>query len=84
MQGRDLYGGSGPGSVMIEDEGNRISLGFDAPPRDRTLVTAQHRLTVYQDQTWGELYDLTADPGEIENLWDDLALQNLKANLTGC
>lgn len=81
MQGRDLYGGSGPGSVMVEDEGNRISLGFDAPPRVRTLVTAQHRLTVYQDQTWGELYDLTADPGEIENLWDDLALQNLKANL---
>ncbi|MCB1408519.1 MAG: sulfatase-like hydrolase/transferase [Rhodobacter sp.] len=81
MQGSDLFAGAGPGSVLIEDDGNRLSLGFDAPPRVRTLITERHRLTLYQDQDWAELYDLIADPGEITNLWDAPQAQALKPAL---
>ena len=71
MQGRDLFKGAGRDGVLVEDDGNRVSLGFEAPPRVRTLVTDRYRMSLYQDAEWGELYDLEADPGEIENLWDD-------------
>jgi arylsulfatase A-like enzyme len=71
IQGSDLFGARSPDSVLIEDEGNRVSLGFDSAPRVRTLVSDRYRMSVYQDQSWGELYDLRDDPFEIANLWDD-------------
>jgi arylsulfatase A-like enzyme len=47
----------------------------------RTLVTAEHKLTVYYNRPYGELFDLHADPGEHRNLWDDPAAANLKSEL---
>jgi hypothetical protein len=34
------------------------------------------------DQDWGELYDLTIDPSETNNLWDDLNYSGIKAKLS--
>ncbi len=59
--------------LMIEEEGQRVILGFDARIRCRTLRSASHRLTIYDDADWGELYDLSADPSESDNLWDQPA-----------
>ena len=44
--------------------------------RDRS-----HKLVVYHGHQHGELYDLEADPGEFENLWDKRSSQGLKLDL---
>jgi len=41
----------------------------------------RYKLTVYEGQTIGELYDLESDPGEFVNLWDDPARSSLKLEL---
>ena len=47
----------------------------------RTLVTARYKITVYGGRTYGDLFDLAADPEERRNLWDDAQSQSLKASL---
>ncbi len=43
------------------------------------------KIVVYLDDTYGELYDLTKDPGEVRNLWDDPAHREMRAELAkGC
>ncbi len=48
----------------------------------KTLVESGHKLTVYFDQPYGELYDLEADPGETRNLWNDPSRAALREELT--
>ena len=48
----------------------------------KTLVEPGHKLTVYRDQPYGELYDLSTDPGETRNLWNDPARASLREELT--
>ncbi|MYN13472.1 sulfatase-like hydrolase/transferase [Pusillimonas sp. TS35] len=55
--------------ILVEEEGQRIMFGFDRRVRMRTLVNAEYRVSVYEGCEWGELYDLRADPMELENLW---------------
>jgi len=47
----------------------------------RTYVDANYKLTVYWNQPYGELFDLKSDPGEVNNLWNDPAASELKAQL---
>lgn len=47
----------------------------------RTFVTDRYKLTVYQGESCGELFDLQDDPGEQRNLWADRSAQGLKAEL---
>jgi arylsulfatase A-like enzyme len=68
--------------VVIEDENQRTLPGLGRTPRERTLVTDRYRLSVFQDQDWGELYYLEEDPHELRNLWDDTELDGVKADLT--
>lgn len=68
--------GGRPGArtrLLIEEEGQRSSYGFDTPVRMRTLLTRQHRLSFYEGADWGEIYDRQADPLEHHNLWDEPA-----------
>jgi arylsulfatase A-like enzyme len=46
-----------------------------------SFVTARYKLTVHRDSPHGELFDLEADPGEVENLWNEPAAAQLKAGL---
>jgi len=39
------------------------------------------KIVVYLDDTYGELYDLSKDPGEVRNLWDDPAHREMRAEL---
>ena len=65
--------------IVVEDDQQRTILGFDEPPRVRTLVTQGWRMTLYHGVDWGELYDLENDPSELVNLWDDPAAGDARA-----
>ena len=45
------------------------------------LRDERHKLVVYHGHGIGELFDLDADPGEFDNLWDDPARQETKLGL---
>lgn len=47
----------------------------------KTYVDERYKLTVYYGREYGELFDLEADPGEVNNLWDDPNSASLKAKL---
>lgn len=48
---------------------------------ERTYIDQRYKLTVYYNHTYGELYDLQEDPGEIHNLWDEPSAAALKQEL---
>ena len=47
----------------------------------RTYIDERHKLTVYQGREEGELFDLSADPGECNNLWTDPERAELRSQL---
>ncbi|THF83280.1 sulfatase family protein [Cohnella fermenti] len=47
----------------------------------KTYVDERYKITVYFNQTYGELFDLEQDPGELNNLWDAPEHERLKAEL---
>ncbi len=84
-QGRSFLdatrGGAGPRSeALIEYNDGGIRLGFEAPSRVRSLITADWKYTIYRDQDWGELYDLKNDPRETHNLWESDAHAKTRAH----
>ena len=87
MQGKSLLplmagGGAPHEEILIEEEGQRTYLGFAGRVRTRSLVTARHRISVYDGVAWGELYDWQDDPGELVNLWDDSGSRALRGELS--
>ncbi|MCB2003343.1 MAG: sulfatase-like hydrolase/transferase [Rhodoferax sp.] len=68
-------------SLLIEEEGQRVYFGLDRPVRMRTLLTARHRLSIFDGASWGELYDRLDDPGQSRNLWDDPGSRALRDGL---
>ena len=88
IQGKSLTGTLGNDQavrdeLMVEYQDGKTRQGFAQPAVVRTLLTEGHRLSVYQDQDWGELYDLHNDPDESHNRWDDPAFAGVRAELTG-
>lgn len=47
----------------------------------KTYVEGRYKLTIYMYRSYGELFDLANDPGELVNLWDHSETQELKMNL---
>lgn len=46
-----------------------------------TFVTESHKLVLYRDREYGELYDMETDPLQKKNLWNDPKTQPLKEAL---
>lgn len=69
-------------SLLIEFNDSGVRMGFEKSARVRTIRTRNWRLTHYGDADWGELYDLTNDPDQLDNLWDDAAHAETRARLT--
>lgn len=68
--------------LFIEYNDSGARLGFDRAARVKAIVTESHRLTIYKGEDWGELYDLTEDPNETHNRWDDPDYASAKADLS--
>jgi len=51
--------------------------------RLKTYVTADRKLTWYHGHAWGEFYDLTKDPREKVNLWNNPAYAAEKSVMLG-
>ncbi|WP_044477950.1 sulfatase family protein [Paenibacillus antibioticophila] len=47
----------------------------------KTYVDARYKITVYYNQTYGEIFDLQEDPNELHNLWDEPEYAKLKTEL---
>ncbi|MGE0796823.1 MAG: sulfatase-like hydrolase/transferase [Lautropia sp.] len=73
---------SGRAAVVVEECQQRAYLGFEQPVQVRTLVTGRHRLSMFLEGEWGELYDLEQDPDETHNLWDVAEARELRNRLT--
>ncbi len=82
IQGRDLFSTKPPEAVIIEEDSQRLMTGFDRPQRVRTIVTDTYRMSLREGEDWNELYDLSSDPGEVENLYDQPAGQDARQELT--
>ncbi|RZV48127.1 MAG: sulfatase, partial [Acidimicrobiales bacterium] len=70
--------------LLVEHDAHVVMpiTGDDWPPRIRTLVTPEWKMSVYLDQDWGELFNRTDDPLEMRNLWADSSAKDAKAELT--
>ena len=68
--------------LLIEYNDGLARIGFSRPARVRSLLTKRHRFTCYKGEDWGELYDLSGDPNECRNLWDDTGFSREKAELS--
>ncbi|MGA9966976.1 MAG: sulfatase-like hydrolase/transferase, partial [Terriglobales bacterium] len=68
-------------SMVIEDDQQRAVFGLPSGSRMRTIVTQRWRMTIAQDDPYGELYDLQNDPNEMDNLFEDTAHRGVRAEL---
>jgi arylsulfatase A-like enzyme len=87
IQGRSLLAavsghGTGYDSVLIEEHQRRGYMGFQNNFRARSLITQDHRLTIYEGAQWGELYDFRHDPDELNNLWEMPTSREIRFTLT--
>lgn len=64
--------------MLIEEHQRRGYMGMANNFRARSLITREHRLTIYEGMAEGELYDLANDPDELVNLWDAPTTRDLR------
>ncbi len=89
MQGRSLLhlleGGSAPHRDYVRSEYYHVLMprpdnGFEGS-YGTMYRTSRYTLVVYHGYGLGELFDLQADPGEFNNLWDDPAYREIRFEL---
>ena len=67
--------------VLVEYTTQYPYLGFDDLVTVSTLIDRRWRISVWQNRDWGELYDLSNDPHELTNLWNDPASARVRESL---
>jgi len=75
----------GSGGAFIEDDQQRPIMGFSESFRVHSMITDRWRLSLYggtlDGHGHGEMYDLTDDPHELVNRYDDPAVATTKAEM---
>lgn len=73
MQGAPMAvaGGTARTAAHIQYETQRTQEAFGPRPRVHTVVSGDYRLSMYLGKCRNELFNLTDDPGEMVNLWDN-------------
>lgn len=72
---------AGRDGVLIEDEVQSSLPGSAVRGRVRTLLADDWRLTIYDGIGRGCLHDLSNDPDEVSNLWDDPSARSVRAEM---
>jgi len=80
MQGQSLLN-AGREFAFIQYDHQKETPGIGLAPRVHTLRIENWRISLFDGVEWGELYDLSADPGEFKNLWNDPAYAPQRAEL---
>ena len=75
LQGRSLLPTIDGGTpvrdrVLIQYDHQAPNAYSKLPPRVHTVIHDHWRMSAFDTSGWGELYDLTNDPGEFDNLFD--------------
>ena len=86
IQGVDLRPSLGGGTVardhvLVEYTTQYPYLGLDDLVTVSTLIDRRWRISVWQNRDWGELYDLSRDPHELRNLWEDPATAGVRETM---
>ncbi len=68
-------------AIVVEEEDLPVNSNVERYMRLRTLVTGRWRLTFWDGEPLGELFDRAEDPLELRNLWNDPTAQGVKADL---
>lgn len=66
----EMLSGSGRAREFVFAEHGPCNMLPDIE-RMTMIRSREWKLVEYRNENYGELYDLTADPGELVNLWDD-------------
>lgn len=82
FQGQDVVSGPGRTEALIQYEHQRVHPALGQPPRVHSLRGDRYRISFIDGVDWGELYDLEADPGEFDNLWDSPEASGIKGAMT--
>ncbi len=69
------------GSATAVREATIVELQATRKVYQQTLITDRHKLVVYRDEEYGELYDLENDPDQYHNLWSNPRFLNIKTDL---
>jgi arylsulfatase A-like enzyme len=56
---------------------------YEQPPYGTMVRTEQYKLVRWHGRDTGELYDLSREPGETENLWNDEEYAEVRTRLLG-
>ena len=67
--------------VFIEEEAQRPLFSHSEKIRVKTMNTRRFRITLYDGDDGGELYDLAADPHETRNVWSEDAYAGVRSEL---
>jgi len=87
MQGKSLLplltGQSDPNhhKYYVLSEYNDALAGHPAHTHGAMYCDGRYKISIYEGETIGELFDLESDPGEFLNLWDDPQSASLKSEL---
>ena len=68
--------------VVITEFNDALGSAKDSHPTHATMsFDGRYKTIIYHNHDLGELFDLKEDPGEFDNLWNDPATRDLKADL---